>query len=189
MKLTQTAPMPLVDPESGLSLLDDDILNNMSYLDDFDFDIDFNSDFDLYPANNNINLYDLPDLPFFPDLDLESSGPSPLPSHRHHCPHCPESFRRRCELTRHLLRHTQPFKCTQSGCGAAFAEKRRCTQHEKAVHGLATDKDLRKCHLCGYTSIRPDAVKRHVRLKHGVHVSFRSGTSTSPATTASGGQR
>jgi len=186
---TQSPSNPSFDPSSGHytemegSSLDYDILNNLNYLDNLDFGFGYPSDFVLFPAEETFIQDNFTDATLFPDLDdlLPYSSPdvSPPPTHKYQCEYCSESFPRRCELTRHLLKHTTPFKCTQPGCPAAFAEKRRCIQHIKAVHGLATDKDLRKCHLCGYSSIRPDAVKRHLRLKHG------SKSESSPSTVSS----
>ncbi|KAK4948720.1 hypothetical protein LTR10_012724 [Elasticomyces elasticus] len=84
--------------------LDHDILNNTTYLDDFDF----TSDFDLYPAAGNVILNDLPDLNFFPEYDFNPQSPAqptPCPAtHKFRCKNCPESFRRRCELNRHVLK-------------------------------------------------------------------------------------
>ncbi|KAK7888052.1 hypothetical protein LTR67_009447 [Exophiala xenobiotica] len=157
------------------SHLDYDILNNMDYVDDIEF-----SDFTLFPTSNDVDLDQLPDLNFFPHFDFNpKSSCLPIPcsasstshessNNKHRCTRCSESFKRRCDLNRHLLKHTTPYKCSQSGCGAAFAENRRRKQHEKSVHGLATDEDLRKCAHCDYASIRPDAVRRHLKLKHGV---------------------
>jgi len=179
----QHAPTMLSCIHTNTLPLDYDILNDMSHLEDFDF----TSDFDLFPSTEDTpnldggNLYDLPELNSFQNLDdlelnLEMKSPTSSTDttistidHKHRCPHCPASFRRKCDLTRHAHKHTTPFKCPQPNCGATFAENRRCRQHMKVAHGLLNDNDLRKCTLCEYASIRPDAVKRHLRLKHGVH--------------------
>lgn len=157
------------------SALDYDILNNLNYLDSPDFGIGFPSDFVLLPMDQSFIQDPVNDGTLFPDLDelLPQSSPDipppppppPVP-HKHRCSNCSRSFARKCELDRHTLRYTKPFRCTQPGCGAAFAEKRRCLQHILAVHEQATQKDLRKCHSCPYSSIRPDALKRHIKLKH-----------------------
>lgn len=162
--------------------LDHDILNNMAYLNDFDFD----ADFDLYPAANDIDINHLPNLNFFPEYDFNPQSqhePTPCsPTHKYRCKDCAESFHRRCDLNRHILKHTKPFKCSQ-GCGAAFAEKRGCIRHEQAAHSLATDKDRKTCHLCGKAFLRTDALKRHLKLVHSVEFSFK--LRGSPTTTVS----
>lgn len=178
----------------ALSNLDYDILNNMEYVDNIDF-----SDFTLLPTSNDVDIDHLPDLNFFPDFDFNPQSPClPTPcstssressNNKYRCTRCSESFKRRCDLNRHLLKHTTPFKCSRPGCGAAFAENRRCKQHEKAVHGLATDEDLRKCQYCDYASIRPDAVRRHLKLKHSVNVSFRSRSSPTTTVSSSGSEQ
>ncbi|KIW14515.1 hypothetical protein PV08_07299 [Exophiala spinifera] len=168
--------------------LDYDILNNMDYLDDVNYD-----DFVLYPTSDaDIRMGDDLVSRFFPEFDFNpQSSHSPTPcspasrtsNQMYHCTDCSESFRRPCDLNRHRLKHDTPFKCVQEGCGMAFSEKRRCKQHEKRRHGLVTEHDFKKCSLCDYNSIRPDAVRRHMKLKHGVHVSFRS--KESPASNSS----
>ncbi|EXJ76424.1 uncharacterized protein A1O5_00932 [Cladophialophora psammophila CBS 110553] len=166
----------------GGSALDFDILNNLSYLDDFECnsygDFDYNSyggveyetydDVVLFPTDQSFIQPPFTNVHMFPALDSLSPPDNlgPLPQHKYRCADCTESFARRCELTRHEFKHTKPFQCPQ--CGRPFAEKRRCIQHVQAVHGLATEEDKVKCHLCKYAHVRPDAVKRHMRLKHGV---------------------
>ncbi|KIW41456.1 uncharacterized protein PV06_07013 [Exophiala oligosperma] len=194
MHTIRPMPLPTTTPDNVLNTsttmtnsdLDYDILNNMNYLDDVNFD-----DFVLYPTND-IDLDDSVVSRFFPEFDFNpQSSFSPTPcspkSHtsvqKYRCTDCSESFRRRCDLNRHRLKHDTPFRCSQDGCGVAFSEKRRCKQHEKREHGLLTEDDMKKCHVCGYTSIRPDSVKRHMRLRHGIQVSFR--TKTSPTTSNS----
>ena len=157
--------------------LDHDILNNLSYLEGSNF-TDY--DFDLFPTSQSFIDSPFTEANLFPSLDT-SDAPGSVPSssgHKLRCQlgDCTESFPRQCELTRHEYKHTRPFKCTQ--CGRAFAEKRRCIQHVQSVHDLATEKDKTKCRLCHYSHVRPDAVKRHLRLKHGVGVYSESSPST-----------
>ena len=197
--------------------LDYDILNNPTYLNDFDLIeyyndfgglTDYNYDFTLLPANESFlqspftndslfptlpsydpleglapadtNVNPFPALPSY-DSPASASADTP-PAHRFQCAFgdCTESFPRQCELTRHEYKHTRPFKCPH--CGRAFAEKRRCVQHVQSVHDLATENDKTKCQLCKYAHVRPDAVKRHLRLKHGVGMKAKD----SPASSVSG---
>ncbi|KIW29593.1 uncharacterized protein PV07_05399 [Cladophialophora immunda] len=156
--------------------LDYDILNNLSYLDNFEYGslldglgCDSFSDPILFTSDESFIQPPFTDAALFPPLDPSPPASlAPLPIHKHRCQFegCAESFARPCELRRHEYKHTKPFKCPQ--CSRPFAEKRRCIQHVQAVHGLATDEDKVKCHLCRYSAVRPDAVKRHLRLKHGV---------------------
>jgi len=161
------------------SNLDYDILNDVNYLDDFDFE----SDFDLFPMDVDFGLDSFSDVNFFPDLEPQPLLDVPPTNQKPRCEYCSKSFRRKCELKSHVHKHTKPFKCTQPGCKAAYAENRRRVQHMKTAHGLALDKDFRKCQLCDYASIRPDALKRHM-LTHGMHVIVKPGT-PSPATVSS----
>ncbi|KIW80144.1 hypothetical protein Z517_06759 [Fonsecaea pedrosoi CBS 271.37] len=171
------------DPSSDMEgmKLDYDILNNLSYLDNFEYD-SYN-DFSLFSSDESFIQPPFTDADLFPALDLQSSPLSivPLPTYKYRCHFgdCTESFARPCELRRHEYKHTKPFKCPH--CSRPFAEKRRCIQHVQAVHGLATDEDKVKCHLCKYSHVRPDAVKRHLRLKHGI----RENSEWSPSTVGS----
>lgn len=161
--------------------LDYDILNNPIYLNDFDL-TGYHKDFTLFPTNKSLPQSPISNTSFFPRLESYDSPNSvdALPVRRFECQFtgCTESFQRQCELTRHEYKHTKPFSCPH--CGRAFAEKRRCVQHIQSVHDLATEKDKTKCHLCKYAHVRPDAVKRHLRLKHGVGTKSK----TSPSATS-----
>jgi len=167
--------------------LDHDILNNLDYLEDFNFvnyleDVPCTSynDFTLFPTDESFIESPFTDGSLFPDLaGINTPGPAPanlVPTFICQYGNCRVSFQRQCELTRHEYKHTRPFICPQ--CGRDFPEKRRCVQHVQSVHGLATDKDKTQCHLCKYSHVRPDAVKRHQRLKHGVGLKSWSSPST-----------
>lgn len=128
----------------------------------------------------------------FPSQDtFDSPGDvATAPGHKLRCQFgpCPESFALQCDLTQHEFKHTRPFKCPHRG--QDFAEKRRCIQHVKAVHNLATEKDKTWCHLCDFASVRPDAVKRHLRLRHRVGANADSSPSAaSERSEQRGGQR
>ena len=67
-----------------------------------------------------------------------------------------------------MNKHNKPYKCLF--CSDQFVEKRRCDQHMLTIHNLATESDYTHCGwgTCPYKSLRPDAVKRHKKLKqHG----------------------
>jgi hypothetical protein len=150
---------------------------NQSHVDDALPVLNSNDDFLApTPEDNNYLFYNL-DLITTPLEENFLSEPSNNNGNKFRCQHvaCTESFPRQCDLTRHELKHTKPFQCQH--CGREFAEKRRCIQHIQSVHGIATEKDKTKCFLCQYASIRPDAVKRHLKLKHGI-----TGAGSSPST-------
>ena len=160
--------------------LDYEILNNLSYLDDFDF----NCDFTLFPTDNSWDSFDHTQL--FPDIDYPPQQNKSQAAQFNRCSHCNATFSKRHELNRHLLKHTKPYTCNVPGCGASFAEKRGCDRHMKSRHGNPSTKGGSasvKCRFCKYSSTRPDAVQRHLRTQHGVQVSFKSGSS--PATLSS----
>ncbi|KEF63295.1 uncharacterized protein A1O9_01272 [Exophiala aquamarina CBS 119918] len=153
--------------------LDWEILNNPSYLDDYDFD----GDFTLFPVDTPMDTYD--GMDFFPQLDnIPNTTELSFSDSRHQCGFCSTGFEKRHELNRHLLKHTKPYACTVPGCDASFAEKRGCDRHMKSRHSA---KDSIKCRFCKYSSTRADAVQRHLRTQHGVLVRFNLGKS--PATT------
>src|SRR2546421_2839701 len=82
---------------------------------------DFDSDFDLFPRNQQI-----------------LTPPTPLRGFC--CALCPKSFPRRWKLNRHLKRHEKPFKCEVSSCRAAFALRKDLRRHVMQVHdGFASD--------------------------------------------------
>ncbi|ETI19392.1 hypothetical protein G647_09225 [Cladophialophora carrionii CBS 160.54] len=188
MQSTQALP-PLVydsspdqhDSDMAGFELDYDILNNTSYLADFNLS-EYYNDFTLFPTNQSFIQPPLSDASLFPSLDSHNSPRAAAPQqiHRFCCQFagCTLTFARQCELTRHEYKHTRPFGCPH--CGRGFAEKRRCVQHIQSVHDLATDNDKTRCHVCNYAHVRPDAVKRHLRLKHGIGAkSERSSPTTS----------
>lgn len=151
--------------------LDWEILNNPSYLDAYDFDHDFT----LFPVETPMIDYD--GMHLYPELDnYLPSPPDPSSSQvGHQCGYCSAFFDKRHELNRHLLKHTKPYSCTVPGCDASFAEKRGCDRHMRSRH---SPKDAVKCRFCKYSSTRADAVQRHLRTEHGVHVSFKLGKSS-----------
>lgn len=158
--------------------LDWEILNNPSYLDEYDF----NYDFSLFPVDTPIDNYD--GMSFFAELDsLPTAKDATLSNSCYRCSYCSAAFQKRHELNRHLLKHTKPYACTVPGCDASFAEKRGCDRHMKSRHSPSSSrpKDSVKCRFCKYSSTRADAVQRHLRTQHGVQVSFKQGIS--PATT------
>lgn len=186
MQFTQSPPPLAFDsspdqpyPDMEGFDLDHDILNNLNYLDDFDF-ADYD-DFDLFPTSESLIQSPFTNASLFPTLDSYNSPESigTPQTHKYRCQYedCTKSFPRQCELTRHEYKHTRPFICPH--CSRAFAEKRRCVQHVQSVHDLATDKDKTKCHLCKYAHVRPDAVKRHLRLKHRIGVKSDSSPTNS----------
>ncbi|EXJ53940.1 hypothetical protein A1O7_09277 [Cladophialophora yegresii CBS 114405] len=164
---------------AGLEL-DYDILNHPSFLPDFNLS-EYYKDFTLFTSNQSFIQSPLSNASFFPSLDSYNSPMAAAPQqvHRFCCQFagCTLTFARQCELTRHGYKHTRPFGCPH--CGRTFAEKRRCVQHIQSVHDLATDDDKTMCHVCNYAHVRPDAVKRHLRLKHGIGAKFER---PSPAT-------
>ena len=124
---------------------------------------DFDSDFDLFPRNQQILT-------------------PPSFCYGFCCALCPKSFPRRWKLNRHLKRHEKPFKCEVSSCRAAFALRKDLRRHVKQVHdGFASDEDMLKCIFptCNFSSTRRDVLKRHLQGVHGVEIRF--GASTSPS--------
>ena len=124
---------------------------------------DFDSDFDLFPRNQQILT-------------------PPSPRRGFCCALCPKSFPQRWKLNRHLKRHEKPFKCEVSSCRAAFALGKDLRRHVKQVHdGFASDEDMLKCIFptCNFSSTRRDVLKRHLQGVHGVEIRF--GASTSPS--------
>jgi hypothetical protein len=124
---------------------------------------DFDSDFDLFPRNQQIPT-------------------PPSPRRGFCCALCPKSFPQRWKLNRHLKRHEKPFKCEVSTCRAAFALRKDLRRHAKQVHdGFASDEDMLKCIFptCNFSSTRRDVLKRHLQGVHGVEIKF--GASTSPS--------
>ena len=127
-----------------------------------------------------------------PSLSSASSSPSTTTttsssrSSPVSCPHCPRTFPRPCDLNRHLHRHFPTFQCSSPGCSEAFALRKDCRRHEQCVHGLSSPKDAGsndrgnnskgdekeglKCVVrdCGYTSLRRDNWRRHLRKVHAI---------------------
>jgi hypothetical protein len=61
------------------------------------------------------------------------------------CPHpgCKKDMPRKCELRKHLKRHTLPWACTVDKCLKAFGSKNDWTRHESRQH------EQQECWRCG----------------------------------------
>lgn len=52
------------------------------------------------------------------------------------CQTCGASFDLPCQLTKHIQRHTKPYKCTHKGCDKSFGAKSDWKRHEHNKHPL-----------------------------------------------------
>lgn len=189
---SNTTPASFSSPEFSAPELDYEILNGVSGLED----LVFGADFQLFPAEVDYDSYA---GSLFPDSQATdpSFGNDQVTLERdtakitspnnactvYNCSHCPRVFQKRHELNRHLLRHNRPYSCSVVGCGQSFAEKRGRDRHMQARHGPI---DKIKCRYCEYSSTRSDAVQRHLKSRHGVHVSFHGGVSAATTSKSQG---
>ncbi len=66
------------------------------------------------------------------ESSLEESNPlKMLPKDQHHCKICGKAFSTPRLVTKHMLSHTKPEKC--SHCGMAFRNKEEVTRHIKVM--------------------------------------------------------
>ncbi|RMJ04960.1 hypothetical protein CDV36_014363 [Fusarium kuroshium] len=89
----------------------------------------------------------------------------------HKCPECDKSFARKCELTKHLMRHSRPYGCTFPGCSKGYGSKNDWMRHESTMH---YQPDKWKCdHLkpnsteaCGKVHHHRQDFKIHLAKQH-----------------------
>ncbi len=77
------------------------------------------------------------------------------------CSHCDKIFRRKCELKRHMMRHTGEYKYFCEPCKKGFAQKYRYEDHMKIHSGMRF-----YCNYCGNNFTSSDQLKRHLRIVH-----------------------
>ncbi|KAK0724495.1 hypothetical protein B0H67DRAFT_107144 [Lasiosphaeris hirsuta] len=74
---------------------------------------------------------------------------------------CERSFKRGCDLRKHMKNHLRPTMC--EFCSKGFAENKDLKRHVRAHHGDEVGgrgADFR-CPACSYTTNRDDNLKRH----------------------------
>ncbi|KAF3760473.1 hypothetical protein M406DRAFT_334107 [Cryphonectria parasitica EP155] len=87
---------------------------------------------------------------------------------------CNKSFKRECELRKHLKRHVKPYSCTFPDCHKNFGSKNDWKRHENSQHyqlelwqcnvGTSVDADV----TCGRTYNRREQFKTHLAKDHGI---------------------
>ncbi|KAF2836423.1 hypothetical protein M501DRAFT_1018783 [Patellaria atrata CBS 101060] len=51
-----------------------------------------------------------------------------------HCPKCSKFIRRKCDMKKHMKRHTRPYGCTFPTCKKSFGSKNDWKRHENSQH-------------------------------------------------------
>ena len=77
------------------------------------------------------------------------------------CDKCDKEFGQKLELTMHMEKHIELFKCFH--CEKAFLSEDDCQDHEK-IHNIK----MAKCGICGKTLSSTSYLKKHEANKHGL---------------------
>jgi uncharacterized C2H2 Zn-finger protein len=92
---------------------------------------------------------------------------------KHSCPHCPQAFKRRDHLARHVGdSHSVVealFECSAAeDCGARFQSPRRLRQHEILHKSAAGAAVLSRCADCQKAFLKSENLAEHVRAVHSL---------------------
>lgn len=74
------------------------------------------------------------------------------------CDICNSKFKRKCELTRHMNKHTLPFSCND--CGKSFQRNNDLRDH------MLSHVQVLICDVCKKTFTHQRQLKRHITLFH-----------------------
>ncbi|EFY89673.1 C2H2 type zinc finger domain protein [Metarhizium acridum CQMa 102] len=94
-------------------------------------------------------------------VDLDTAAKS-----QNACHMCQKRFRRPCELTKHLKRHSKPYACTWKGCSKTFGSKNDWKRHEckQHYHMETWTCDLSSCPKRSWN--RRETFKAHLIKEH-----------------------
>lgn len=90
------------------------------------------------------------------------------------CDQCPKSFKRRCDLRKHMKRHSRPYGCTFEGCTKKFGSKNDWKRHENTRHYRI---EAWRCHepnptskinQCAKVFHRREQYQTHLKEQHNI---------------------
>ncbi|KAF2806834.1 uncharacterized protein BDZ99DRAFT_523400 [Mytilinidion resinicola] len=87
------------------------------------------------------------------------------------CPECNKTLPRRCDLKKHMKRHTRPYGCTFPNCKRSFGSKSDWKRHENSQHfQLETWRcqQSKEQSCCAELFYRREVFEEHLKEKHTV---------------------